>query len=48
MKLSKKQIKQHNAALDVLEKDTLTYEEKLFVYENWIPAYNNQIGEIAS
>jgi len=34
-KLTKEEFKKHNAALDLLAKDTLTYDEKLFVYENW-------------
>lgn len=34
-KLTKEEIKKHNAAIDLLQKDKLTYDEKLFVYENW-------------
>lgn len=34
-KLTKEEIKKHNAAIDLLNKDILTYNEKLFVYENW-------------
>ncbi|WP_313235689.1 methyltransferase [Sphingobacterium multivorum] len=48
MKLSKQQIKQHQTAVDVLNKDILTYDEKVYVYENWIPAYEENIGEIGS
>jgi phospholipid N-methyltransferase len=48
MKLSKPQIKAHEQAEDLLKKDNLLYDEKLFVYENWFPAYGNQIGKIAS
>ncbi|PXY01414.1 methyltransferase [Marinifilum breve] len=35
MKLTKKQIKQHEEALKILEKDKLTFDDKLFVLENW-------------
>jgi len=35
MKLSKDQIKRHNQAVDYLNKDELTFDEKLFVFENW-------------
>ena len=48
MKLSKQQVKQHQKCVDLLSKEDMTYEEKLFVYENWYPAYDNQIGTIAS
>lgn len=48
MKLSKQQIKAHEQCLSLLEKEVLTYDEKIFVYENWYPAYGNQIGKIAS
>lgn len=48
MKLSKQQVKAHEDCLRLLDKATLTYEEKCFVYENWYPAYGNQIGKIAS
>jgi len=34
-KLTKSQIKSHNAALRLLEKDKLTLEDKVFVLENW-------------
>lgn len=48
MKLSKQQIKLHEECESLLNKEVLTFEEKIFVYENWFPAYNNQIGKIAS
>ncbi|RPE05528.1 hypothetical protein EGT74_24400 [Chitinophaga lutea] len=48
MKLSKQQIKQHQKCVDLLNQEEMTYDEKLFVYENWYPAYDNQIGTIAS
>lgn len=48
MKLSKQQIKQHEAAVVLLGKEQMTYEDKCNVYENWYPAYGNQIGKIAS
>ena len=34
-KLTKAEIKEHNIALRLLEKDVLTFEEKLIVYEKW-------------
>ena len=34
-KLSKQQVKQHNAACTILEKDILSYDDKIFVLENW-------------
>lgn len=48
MKLSKPKIKLHKEAEKLLEKEVLSWEDKWFVMENWFPAYNNQIGEIAS
>lgn len=48
MKLSKAQIKQHQEAEKLLAKEVLTYEDKIFVLDNWYPAYGNQIGMIAS
>lgn len=44
MKLSKPQISQHNKAVALLQKEKLTFEDKIFVLENWFPSYNNQIG----
>lgn len=48
MKLSKPQIRAHESACALLDKERLTYEEKLYVYDNWYPSYSNQIGKIAS
>lgn len=48
MKLSKNQISKHESALRLLDKDYLTYDEKLQVYKDWIPAYSENIGVIAS
>ncbi|WP_293933112.1 methyltransferase [Sphingobacterium sp. UBA6645] len=48
MKLSKQQIKQHENAVKILQKDKLTFDEKLQVYRDWIPAYEENIGVIAS
>lgn len=48
MKLSKNQIREHKAAEALLAKDVLSFDEKIFVLDNWFPAYGNQIGEIAS
>lgn len=47
MKLTKVQIKKHNQATDLLNKDKLTYDEKVFVFENWNEGANNinsQVG----
>jgi len=35
MKLSKEQVKNHKKAQEILLKDVLTFDEKLFVLENW-------------
>jgi hypothetical protein len=35
MKLTKPQIKSQEACEELLKKDTLTYDEKIYVYENW-------------
>lgn len=40
-KLSKQKIKAHNEAEKLLKKDTLTFDEKLFVFENWQEGANN-------
>lgn len=45
MKLSKPAIKAHEQALKLLEQDTLTYDEKLFVYANWTPMYSHQVNK---
>jgi type I restriction-modification system DNA methylase subunit len=34
-KLTKDEVKRHNEALRILEKEKLTYDEKVYVYENW-------------
>lgn len=34
-KLTKEEVKKHNAALEILNKDHLSFEDKLFVYEHW-------------
>ncbi|RKR82641.1 putative RNA methylase [Mucilaginibacter gracilis] len=34
-KLTKAQIKKHNIAVELLKKDSLTFEEKLIVFEKW-------------
>ena len=44
MKVSKALLKKHNECLSILQKDNLTFDEKIFVYENYIPAVNNDIG----
>ncbi|MDQ1855728.1 hypothetical protein [Chryseobacterium sp. WLY505] len=41
MKLSKEKIKLHNQAEEYLKKDVLTFDEKLFVLENWNEAATN-------
>lgn len=48
MKLSKQQIKEHEYCLEYLKQDELTYEEKVFVYDHYIPAYSNNIGQIGA
>lgn len=48
MKLSKKQIKDHEYCLEFLKQDVLSFQEKLFVYENYIPAYSENIGKIGA
>lgn len=35
MKLSKKEIKLHEQSEEILKKDNLTFDEKLFVFNNW-------------
>jgi predicted RNA methylase len=35
MKLSKQQQKQHNKACELLEQETLSYDDKLFILEHW-------------
>ncbi|MCG2611501.1 methyltransferase [Flavobacterium sp. SM15] len=44
-KLTKQQIKQHNQAVEYLQKDELTFDEKLFVFENWNEGANNNNAE---
>ncbi len=34
-KLTKDEVKRHNEALRILDKDKLSYRDKIFVYENW-------------
>lgn len=34
-KLTKQEIKEHNIAVELLQKDKLTFEEKLIVFEKW-------------
>lgn len=45
MKLSKPAIKAHEQAVQLLAKDSLTYDEKLYVFENWTPMYSNQVNK---
>ena len=40
-KLSRKQINAHNQAEELLKKDSLTFDEKLFVFENWHEGASN-------
>lgn len=44
-KLSKQQIKAHKEAEELLNKDNLTFDEKLFVYENWQESASNVNSE---
>lgn len=46
-KLTKKQYKLHNEAVELLTKEQLTFDEKIFVYENWnesAESINSQAG----
>lgn len=46
-KLTKQQYKQHNEAVELLQKDILTFEDKLFVFQNWnesAESINSQAG----
>ena len=43
-KLTKRQIKSHAEACRLLEKDSLTFDEKWFVYENWHEGADNNIA----
>lgn len=43
MKLSKEQIQKHEKALQIISKDKLNLDEKILVYEKYIPAYCSQI-----
>lgn len=42
-KLTKSQMKQHEEACRILEKDTLTWDDKWFVYENWNEAADHNV-----
>lgn len=44
MKISKQQRKNHNLAVERLAKDKLTFDDKIFVLENWIPSTKTDIG----
>jgi len=44
-KLTKKQTKMHNQACAILEKETLTIDEKLFVIEHWHEGAERPVGE---
>ncbi|WP_431137495.1 hypothetical protein [Psychroserpens mesophilus] len=46
-KLTKQQYKLHNEAVEILQQETLTFDEKLFVYSNWnesAESINSQAG----
>jgi hypothetical protein len=46
-KLTKQQYKLHNQAVEILNKETLTFNDKLFVYQNWnesAESINSQAG----
>lgn len=47
-RLSKAQTKLHNQALDYLSKDVLTYDEKIFVIENWNEGANTNNSELGA
>lgn len=42
-KLTKRQLRSHQEACDLLDKETLTFEEKWFVYENWHEGFENDV-----
>jgi type I restriction-modification system DNA methylase subunit len=44
-KLSKQEMKLHYQAEEILKKEVLTYDEKLFVLDNWQESANNINGE---
>jgi len=44
MKLTKPQLKMHEECIKILAQSRLTEDEKIFVLDNYYPAYNNQIG----
>lgn len=46
MKLSKEQTKNHDKAEELLLKEQLTFDDKYFVLENWLPAATNNITKI--
>jgi len=48
MKLTKEQTKNHDKAEELLLKDELSFDDKYFVLENWLPAATNNIGKVAS
>ncbi|CAK7042547.1 MAG: hypothetical protein PEPC_01813 [Peptostreptococcus russellii] len=48
MKLSKEQRKKHQQAEVLLSKEELTFDDKVFVLNNWLPGEKNDIGKIAS
>lgn len=45
MKLTKEETKNHDAALDLLKKETLTEEDRDFIFENFHPGASNNIGK---
>jgi len=47
-KISKRKAKLHLEACGILEQKTLSSEDRDFVYENWLPSYNNNTGWIAA
>ena len=41
MKMTKPQIRAQEKCEEILKKDSLTFEEKEFVYENWHEGFEN-------
>lgn len=48
MKLTKEQTRNHDKAEELLQQDELSFDEKYFVLENWLPAATTNITKVAS
>ncbi len=47
-KLSKQKIKLHEEAMELIKKDTLTITDRDFVFENYQPSYDHNVGQLAA